>query len=123
MSALTKCLLLFLLNWLDAQLTIFWVRAGLASEGNSLMASLLDAGNWQFLSVKLLIGASVAFILYRYAQLPLARRGVKFALGIYCLLMLVHAATGLNAVGLFPANETLAQMTQVPHNLLSVLIF
>lgn len=123
MSALTKCLLLFLLNWLDAQLTIFWVRAGLASEGNALMARLLDAGNWQFLSVKLLAGASVAYVLYRFAHLPLARRGAKLVLGIYLMLMFVHAATGLNALGMFPANDTLAQLSHVPHNLLSISLF
>ncbi|HEV7903066.1 MAG TPA: DUF5658 family protein, partial [Pyrinomonadaceae bacterium] len=67
MSALTKCLLLFLLSWLDAQLTIIWVRNGLATEGNGLMAHLLNEGNAPFLATKLLIGAGVAFILYRYA--------------------------------------------------------
>ena len=37
MGALTKSLVLFALNWIDAQLTLIWVRSGVASEGNGLM--------------------------------------------------------------------------------------
>src|SRR3712207_7389179 len=55
-SAFSKSLLLFLLNWLDAQLTILWVRGGHATEGNGLMAYLLDLGNAPFLCTKLLVG-------------------------------------------------------------------
>ena len=32
MSALVKSMLLFSLNWLDAQLTIIWVRSNLATD-------------------------------------------------------------------------------------------
>jgi len=114
MGALSKCLLLFVLNWLDAQLTIIWVRAGLATEGNGLMAQLLDAGNTPFLLSKLAIGASVAYVFYRFAHLPLARRGVKFALGVYMLLMLVHAATGLSALGFHAPEIALAYLEHLP---------
>jgi hypothetical protein len=99
MGALSKCLLLFVLNWLDAQLTIVWVRAGLAAEGNGLMARLLAAGNTPFLLSKLLIGATAAYIFYRFSNHPLARHGIKITLGVYMLLMIVHAATGLSALG------------------------
>ncbi len=99
MSFFSKALLLFLLNWLDAQLTIFWVRAGLATEANNLMAWLLDRGNVPFLSVKLLIGFFTVYILYRFSHLRLAQRGMKLALGVYVALMFVHAATGLSALG------------------------
>jgi len=36
MSALVKSLLLFALNWLDAQLTLFWVHSNIATEGRTL---------------------------------------------------------------------------------------
>jgi len=98
-GALTKALLLFTLNWLDAQLTIVWVRMNVATEGNGLMAILLDHSEASFLSVKLVVGASVGYILYRCADLPIARRGMKLVLGIYLALMLVHAATGFSALG------------------------
>jgi hypothetical protein len=99
MSAFSKSLLLFLLNWLDAQLTLLWVRAGVASEGNGLMAYLLERGNAPFLCVKLLIGALVAYTLFRFSHVTLARRGLHLVLALYLALMLVHAAAGASALG------------------------
>jgi len=121
MSALTKCLLLFLLNWLDAQLTILWVRNGLATEGNSLMAYLLDAGNAPFLVTKLVVGAGVAFVLYRWSHLALARRGLRLVLGLYCALMFVHAATGVSALGHPQTDAAIAYVTGLPNTLLATL--
>ena len=48
MGALSKSLLLFSLNWLDAQLTLIWVRLNVATEGNALMARLLEHANSLF---------------------------------------------------------------------------
>lgn len=107
MSAFSKSLLLFLLNWLDAQLTILWVRGGVATEGNGLMAYLLDLGNTPFLSTKLLVGALVAYTLFRFSHVALARRGLHFVIALYLALMGVHAATGASALGWHPP-ETLA---------------
>jgi hypothetical protein len=96
---LSKSCLLFTLNWLDAQLTILWVRLGVATEGNALMARVLEHGDWAFLGAKLAIGAFAAYVLYRCAHLPIAKRGLNFVLGIYVILMLVHVATGCVALG------------------------
>ena len=99
MGTLTKSLLLFTLNWLDAQLTLLWLHLNLATEGNALMARLLSHGEWSFLAFKLAIGAFAAIVLYRCRHLPLARRGLSVALGVYFGLMLIHAATGCLALG------------------------
>ena len=99
MGALSKALLLFAMNWLDAQLTILWLRLNIATEGNGIMAGLLSHGEASFLAVKLLIGALSAYILYRFAEIPIARRGMKVVLGIYLALMVVHAVTGFSALG------------------------
>src|ERR1041385_7259160 len=56
MGALAKSITLFLLNWLDAQLTLFWVHSHIATEGNGLMAQLLRAGDAPFLLTKLALG-------------------------------------------------------------------
>ena len=96
MSALTKCLLLFLLNWLDAQLTVVWVRGGHATEGNGLMAHLLDLGDAPFIFTKLAVGAFAAYVLYRCSRYRLAQRGMTVVLGLYLGLMFVHAATGMS---------------------------
>ncbi len=121
MSALAKSMLLFFLNWLDAQLTIIWVRANLATEGNSLMARLLEMGDWPFLFVKLGIGAFAAFVLYRYANRPLARRGMKLALITYGGLMFIHAATGMSALGWQAPARVVAYIDSLPRTLLALL--
>jgi hypothetical protein len=100
MGPLSKSLLLFSLNWLDAQLTLLWLRLNVATEGNALMARLLEQGDLSFLAIKLAIGTAAAYILYRCAHLPLAKRGMTFVLMIYVALMFVHAATGCVALGL-----------------------
>lgn len=99
MGTLTKSFLLFSLNLLDAQLTVLWIRLNVATEGNALMARILEHGELSFLGAKLAIGAVAAYILYRCAHLPLARHGLTVVLGIYVTLMLVHVATGCVALG------------------------
>ena len=100
MGALSKSLLLFSLNWLDAQLTLLWVHLNVATEGNVLMARLLEHGELSFFFIKIVIGTAAAYVLYRFAHLPLAKRGMAVVLVIYAALMLVHAATGCVALGL-----------------------
>lgn len=121
MSALSKSILLFSLNWLDAQLTIIWVRAELATEGNNLMAILLEKGNAPFLATKLFIGAFAAYVLYRCAHYKLARRGMTLALSIYFAIMFVHVATGMSALGWHAPETLIAYLDSLPNNLLAVL--
>jgi hypothetical protein len=121
MSILAKCILLFLMNWLDAQLTIVWVRWNLATEGNGLMAYLLDLGNAPFLGVKLAIGFIAAFVLYRYSHLKVARRGLALALSAYGVIMMVHFATGLSALGWRGPETAVAYLSAIPHGLMSIL--
>lgn len=99
MSTLSKSCLLFVLNWLDAQLTLVWIRLNVATEGNALMAHVLSYGDWTFLGVKVGVGAFAAIVLYRCAHLKLAKYGLSVALVLYAILMLVHAATGCVALG------------------------
>jgi hypothetical protein len=115
MSALYQSLLLFGLNALDAQLTLLWVRANLATEGNGLMARLLEMGDAPFLGFKLFMGAFAALVLYRCSYLPLARHGLKVVLGLYIALMLVHAATGLSALGWHGHEPAIAFLSNLPH--------
>ena len=121
MSAYAKCLLLFGLNWVDAQLTIVWVRNGWATEGNGLMGYLLEAGDAPFLLTKLSVGALVAYVLYRWSHLSLARRGLKLVLGLYFALMFVHAATGLSALGWNAPETAIHYVAALPNHLLALL--
>jgi len=119
---LSKSCLLFTLNWLDAQLTILWVRLGVATEGNTLMARILEQGDLTFLAAKLAIGAFAAYILYRCAHLPLAKRGLNIVLGIYVILMLVHVATGCVALGWQTPVIVLGYVESLPHAFLSLFV-
>ncbi len=114
MPALSKALLLFAMNWLDAQLTILWVRLNIATEGNGLMGSLLNHGEAPFLAVKLAIGALAGYTLYRFAEIPIARRGMKLVLGIYIALMVVHVATGFSALGWRAPATVLSYFVSLP---------
>ena len=122
MGTLTKALLLFGLNWLDAQLTLLWVNLNVATEGNALMARVLAHGDMTFLVVKLAIGAFAALILYRCSHLPLARRGLTVALVVYLGLMVVHAATGCFALGWDGPVQALAYASSLPGELVSLFV-
>jgi hypothetical protein len=98
-SRFTKSCLLFALNLLDAELTLLWIRLNVASEGNALMARVLEHGDLTFLGAKVAVGAFAAIILYRCAHLSLAKHGLTAVLAVYAGLMLVHAATGCVALG------------------------
>lgn len=100
MDILTKSLYLFGLNFLDAVLTLFWVRHNLAEEGNALMNHLLQLGDAPFLAVKILMGTLALLVFCRYAHLRLTNIGLSLALCIYSLLMVIHLFTGISALGL-----------------------
>ena len=120
MGALAKSLVLFVLNWLDAQLTLFWVHTNVASEGNGLMSELLKAGDAPFLLVKLAIGTFAAYTLYRCSHLPMARRGMQLVLTVYVALMLVHAATGMSALGWSRPGVMIGYVANLPYALLTL---
>lgn len=112
--------LLFALNLLDALLTIIWVRSGVATEGNQLMASLLDIGNWPFLCVKIAIGSFAAVVLYRWGNRPLARYGLLVTLAIYLSLMGIHLFTGLSAFG-YVSNSELRELMEWPNQFFALI--
>jgi Domain of unknown function (DUF5658) len=120
MDALAKSLLLFVLNWLDAQLTLLWVHLNIASEGNGLMSQLLKVGDGPFMLIKLAVGAFAAYTLYRCSHLPLARRGMQLVLTIYVALMLAHAATGMSALGWSEPLAMITYISNVPSALLTL---
>jgi hypothetical protein len=99
MQLANQTLLLFLLNFFDAIFTIYWVRNGFASEGNHLMATLLDMGDLPFLAVKIAMGLTAAVVLWRWSDFKLARLGLGLALALYIGLMGIHFVTGLSAFG------------------------
>lgn len=105
MQLFRETFLLFSLNLLDALLTIIWVRSGVASEGNQIMARLLERGDFAFLGTKIAIGTIAAVVLLRWGNMKLARYGVSIAIAVYISLMGVHLITGLSALGLLSGHK------------------
>lgn len=99
MHLFRETLILFLLNLLDAVLTLVWVTSGVAGEGNYLMAKLLEFGPMAFLGAKIAIGAFAAFVLLRWGNRKIARYGVAAALAVYVGVMAIHFVTFLSAAG------------------------
>ena len=121
MHLLRETFLLFSLNLLDAILTIVWVRNGVATEGNHLMARLLDSGDLTFLTAKIAIGAITALVLLRWGNRTLARFGIAVALAVYIGLMGVHLVTGLSAFGLI-SQAAVTDIGSLTDGLLGILI-
>jgi hypothetical protein len=121
MQLLAPTFLLFALNLLDALLTIVWVRNGVATEGNQLMASLMDIGDGTFLTAKVAIGAVTAIVLFRWGNRPLARYGLAIALAVYIGLMVIHLFTGLSAVG-YVSNTEVDKIVSIPGQIIGVLL-
>ena len=86
------------------------------------MARVLEHGELTFLGAKLAIGGIAAYILYRCAHLPLARHGLTAVLGIYLVLMLVHAATGCVALGWQAPVTVLSYLGNLSNAVLSLFI-
>ena len=121
MQLIAPTVLLFALNMLDALLTIVWVRSGVATESNQLMASLLDIGNGPFLIVKIAIGTVAAVVLCRWGQRRLARYGLAVALAVYIGLMGVHLFTGLSAFG-YVSSTFLQDLGDLPAQIFAVIL-
>ncbi|HEY8204538.1 MAG TPA: DUF5658 family protein [Pyrinomonadaceae bacterium] len=119
MGALAKSITLFLLNWLDAQLTLYWVHSDIATEGNGLMAQLMQIGDAPFMLTKLAIGAFAAYVLYRCSHLTIAQRGMKLVLMVYGAIMLTHFATGLSALGYSKPLVMVTFVSNLPYTVLS----
>jgi len=113
MQLVAPTILLFALNVLDGLLTIVWVRSGVATESNQLMAGLLDIGDGPFLLAKIGVGLITATVLILFRHRPLARYGVTVALAVYIGLMGIHLVTGLSALG-YVSNTTISQFADLP---------
>jgi hypothetical protein len=120
MGALAKSLVLFGLNWIDGQLTLFWIHTNVATEGNALMAHLLRLGDGPFMLGKVGIGAVAAILLYRCSHLQIARQGMRLVLTIYIAIMFAHLATGLSALGWSQPLAMITYVTNLPHAMLTI---
>ena len=99
MSFSRSVFLLFALNIVDAVITIMWVRNGWATEGNYLMATVLDFGEAPFFAIKLGMGLFTAAVLLYGSQYRLAQIGARVALVAYSFAIVSHILTGFAVTG------------------------
>ena len=121
MHLFRETFLLFSLNLLDAILTIVWVRNGVATEGNELMARLLDSGDFTFLAAKIAIGTITALVILRWGEMKLAQYGLTLAIAVYISLMGIHIVTGLSAFGII-SQTGMHELTSLANGLLAVVL-
>jgi hypothetical protein len=121
MHLFRETFLLFSLNLLDAILTILWVRNGVATEGNQIMARLLDSGDFTFLSAKIAIGTITSLVILRWGNRRLARYGLTLALAVYISLLGIHVVTGLSAFGVI-SKTTIENMQIFADSLFAMVI-
>ena len=93
--------ILFALNIIDALVTIMWIRSGVTTEGNYLMASVLDFGFAPFFAVKIGMGIFTCAVLLYGSEYRLARVGTRIALVAYSFAIASHILTGFAAKGYF----------------------
>lgn len=91
--------ILFALNIIDALVTIMWIRSGVTTEGNYLMASVLDLGVAPFFAVKIAMGLFTCGVLLYGSEYRLARVGTRIALAAYSFAIAAHILTGFAASG------------------------
>ena len=93
--------ILFALNIIDALVTIMWIRSGVTTEGNYLMASVLDLGVAPFFAVKIAMGLFTCGVLLYGSEYRLARVGTRIALAAYSFAIAAHILTGFAASDIF----------------------
>ena len=91
--------ILFALNIVDAVVTVIWVQNGWATEGNFLMATVLDYGVMPFFAIKLGMGAVTAIVLLYGSEYRLARIGATLGLVAYSVAIVSHVLTGFAVSG------------------------
>lgn len=95
---LHPAVLLFSLNLLDAFLTILWIRKGVATEANILMAFLLEISDLLFLFAKVSIGFIAMTVLRKWEKIRITRYGLKIAIAVYGFVILIHLFVGIISI-------------------------
>lgn len=78
------------LNGLDALLTLFWVRAGLAQEANVFLRDLVDNHAILFVSAKIALVSLGSLLLWKYRRHPFAVVGLFAVFLVYYAILLHH---------------------------------
>jgi hypothetical protein len=88
---------LVMLNLFDALATLLWVRLGLATEANPVMAQALDTGPGLFILAKVMLVTLAVGLLWRLRGERLARLAAVPLGSLYAMVAGGHVGFGLLA--------------------------
>lgn len=88
------------MNLLDAILTLFWVRAGLAREANTLLDELVSDDALLFVAVKLSLVGMGSWLLWRRRSSPVAVVAIFVAFVAYYAILVQHVSYASGLLGL-----------------------
>ena len=78
------------LNLIDAVLTLYWVRGGLATEANTLIDELVTGNALGFIAIKLSLVGMGSWLLWKQRRRPIAVIGIFTAFLCYYWILLHH---------------------------------
>jgi hypothetical protein len=89
---------LVVMNLIDGLMTLVWVQAGVASEGNPLMDRMMAHGPVGFMLIKLSLVSLGVLLLWRLRHRRAAAAGLVGAAAIYSSILVVHLSVARHVV-------------------------
>ena len=86
---------LFILNLLDAILTLVWIQVGFATEANPIMDGLMRIHPSLFLLAKVALVSACLGVLWAGRHKALARACTVFGFTVYSMVIVYHVVGGV----------------------------
>ena len=86
---------LFVLNFLDAILTLVWIQVGFATEANPIMDAVMKIHPSLFVLAKVALVSACLGILWTHRSRALARFCTTFGFSVYSMIIVYHVVGGV----------------------------
>ena len=89
---------LFVLNFLDAILTLVWIKVGFATEANPIMDAVMKIHPSLFVLAKVALVSVCLGILWTHRSRALARFCSVFGFSVYSMIIVYHVVGGVASI-------------------------
>ena len=89
---------LFVLNFLDAILTLVWIKVGFATEANPVMDAVMKIHPGLFVLAKVALVSACLGILWTHRSRALARFCTTFGFSVYSMVIVYHVVGGVASI-------------------------
>ena len=89
---------LFVLNFLDAILTLVWIQVGFATEANPIMDAVMKIHPGLFVLAKVALVSACLGILWTARHKALARFCTTFGFSVYSMVIVYHVVGGVASI-------------------------